>query len=690
MTQQYAYPPTRSTDQTDDFFGVRVADPYRWLENADDAGVLDWTQQQHNFAEDYLQQLAGREQFRARLQQVWNYPKYSTVVRRGTRTFYTRNDGLQPQAVLYVQQDGSDPRILIDPNGWSADGTVALVDWIVDPTGDRLVYVTSDSGLDWRVFRVLDTRSGEDIGDRLEKIKFSSATWSLDAAGFYYCRFPDENQGGSGENRQVSHLVYYHRLGTPQQADELIFEHPELKGITIWPEVSDDGNYLVMSISGDSFVFNRLYVMHLASRTTMRLFDQLDASYQVIGNDGETFYVLTTLGASAKRLVKLNVQKPSPEHWQEIIPTRNDVIASCVLVNEHFVVTYMRDAYNIKQIFSKDGRFLRDIPLPGIGSAEMYGSHRASRGDQEIYFPFTSYLNPASIYRYDFVSNTVEPYFKVEVPDFDADRFETRQVFYTSKDGTKVPMFITARKGIVLDGSHPTILYGYGGYDVSLTPLYWSWMPVWLENGGVFALANLRGGGEYGEKWHQAGMLDQKQNTFDDFIAGAEWLIENGYTSSKRLAIEGASNGGLLVAACMIQRPELYGAVLCHVPVIDMLRFQHFTAGRYWTSEYGDADSSREHFDFLHAYSPLHNVREGRAYPPILIMSADHDDRVVPMHSKKFAAALQNGSHPENLTLLRIDTKAGHGLGKPTEKLIDQQVDIFVFLASLFAMQIPE
>jgi prolyl oligopeptidase len=685
MTQEFHYPPTHTVAHVDDFFGTPVADPYRWLENASDPEVLHWTQQQQDFAEEYLQRLPGRERFFTRLQEVWNYPKYGAVVRRESRIFFTRNDGLQPQAVLYVQDGKQEPRVLIDPNQWSTDGTVALVDWVVDATGDKLAYAVSESGLDWRVLRVLDTHTGKDTGDVVEKVKFSSASWSADSSGFYYSRFPDEAADEGEANRQTSHRVYYHQLGTEQGADEEIYRHPELQGITIWAETSDDGRYLILAISGDSFVFNRLYVMDLTTRVTSRLFDQLDAAYQYIANDAQRFYILTTKDAPAKRLVAFDLEQP--EQWQAIIPATKDVIASCSLVNEHFVVTYMRDAYHLVKIFDKHGHFIKDVELPGLGSAGG-DFHRAHRENHDVFFSYTSFLSPSSILRYDFDSDQLASFFNVTVPGFDPEQYETRQVFFSSRDGTQVPMFITARKGITLDGSHPTILYGYGGYDISLTPSYSSWMPVWLEHGGVFALANLRGGGEYGEKWHLAGMLDQKQNTFDDFIGAAEWLIENGYTTSKRLAIEGGSNGGLLVAACMIQRPDLYGAVLCHVPVIDMLRFQHFTAGRYWTSEYGDADSSPEHFDFLFKYSPLHNVQAGMEYPPILIMSADHDDRVVPMHSKKFAAALQNGSSKNNVVLLRIDTKAGHGLGKPTAKLIDQRVDVFAFLAALFEMKV--
>lgn len=686
MFGKLTYPKTRTVDIFDDFFGTKVADPYRWLEDADAPEVLEWTQTQHDFADELLSTLAGRATFKKRLTEVWNYPKYDIPRKRGSRLFFTKNEGLQAQAVLYVQEADNEPRLLLDPNTLSDDGTVALVDWQPTQDGKYLMYSISESGLDWRTFKIRDVNTGEDLEDCLEKIKFSSAAWRKDASGFYYSRFPETAQDEGHGNQQVSHQLYYHKLGTVQSDDELIYEHPELRGITMWSSVSDDDRYLILNISGDSFVFNRMYYKKIDDTDFVRLFDGLDAAYNFVGNDGSVFYIETTKNAPNKQVVAIDLKNPEIENWRDVIPESEDVIQGVAIINQQFVVTYMHHAHHIVKIFNKEGDFLRDVPLPSIGSTGFFAGAYGLPNDKTMFIPFTSFLQPFSILQYDFETNETKPFFEVSAPSFNPDDYETKQVFYQSKDGTTIPMFITAKKDIELNGDNPSILYGYGGYDISLSPSYASWLPVWLENGGVWAVANMRGGGEYGEKWHLDGMLDKKQNTFDDFIAAAEWLIENRYTSTKKLAIRGGSNGGLLVAACMVQRPDLFGAVLCHVPVIDMLRFQHFTAGRYWTSEYGDANSSQDHFDFLFKYSPLHNIKVGQKYPPLLILTADHDDRVVPMHSKKFAAALQEADETNNVILLRIETKAGHGLGKPTVKMIDEQVDIFAFLNSLFEM----
>lgn len=681
------YPHTRTVDHVDTYFGTPVPDPYRWLEDADAPEVLAWTQQQHDFAAAALKDLKGHDTFRQRLTAVWNYPKYGLPRRRGGRVFFTKNDGLQAQPILYVQDGDSAPRVLIDPNTLSIDGTVALVDWNPTPDGKRLMYAVSESGLDWRTFKVRDVDSGQDLDDTLTQIKFSSASWRKDGSGFFYSRFPESASDEGDANQQVSHQVYYHALGTLQSDDALIFAHPDLKGIVIGAEVSDDDRYLVLEISGDSFIYNRLYYREIdTAGDFVRLYDALDASYTFLGNDGDTFYIQTTQGAPNKRIMAVDLKNPAAA--RDVIAESDDVIAGTTIANQQFVVTYMHHAHHVFKVFEKSGAFVREIAMPALGSTLFFAGAGSKPEDTRIFIPFMSFLQPTNVYEYDLTTDALSTLFEVRAPDFNVDDYETRQVFYASKDGTRIPMFITAKKGLALTGDHPTILYGYGGFGVSLAPMYWSWMPAWLEHGGVFALANLRGGDEYGDNWHLSGMFEKKQNVFDDFITAAEWLIANGYTSSKKLAIEGGSNGGLLVAACMLQRPDLFGAVLCHVPVIDMLRYQHFTAGRYWTSEYGDANSSAEHFEFLRAYSPLHNIKAGTQYPPLLIMTADHDDRVVPMHSKKFAAALQAADAGQNIILLRIDTKAGHGMGKPTAKQIDQRVDVFAFLNTLFEMGI--
>jgi prolyl oligopeptidase len=680
------YPKTRKVDIEDDFFGATVPDPYRWLENADDPEVLAWTQTQHDFVEEILGGLPARDSFRQRLTAVWDYPKYGAVPRKvNGRFFFTKNDGLQAQAILYVWDEGKEPRVLIDPNTFSDDGTMSMLDWQPSSDGNLMMYGISESGLDWRTFKIRDVDTGQDLDDTLSHIKFSSVSWRKDGSGFFYSRFPETVQDEGEGNQAVSHQVYFHTLGTAQTDDQFIYEHPELKGLTLGAQVSDDDCYLVLYVAGDSFVYNRLYYREIDSEGDfVRLFDALDAAYEFIGNDSDTFYIATTKNSPNKRVVALDLK--NPDAWRDVVPESDDVIAGVTMANQQFVVTYMHHAQHIIKVFGKAGNFVRDIPMPTIGSVALFAGAASKPEDTEIFIPYMSFLRPITVYQYDFKTNLLSSVFEVEVPQFNPDDYETRQVFYQSKDGTTVPMFVTAKKGLPLKGDNPTILYGYGGYDISLTPVYPSWLPLWLERGGVYVVANLRGGGEYGEKWHLAGMLEHKQNTFDDFHAAAEWLIANDYTSSKKLAIEGGSNGGLLVAVAMIQRPELYGAVLCHVPVIDMLRFQHFTAGRYWTSEYGDANSAKEHFDFLFDYSPLHNIKPNTKYPPLLIMTADHDDRVVPMHSKKFAAALQEADSSNNVILLRIETKAGHGLGKPTAKMIDERVDVFAFLNALFEM----
>jgi prolyl oligopeptidase len=686
MFGKLSYPKTLKENISDDFFGIEVPDPYRWLEDADNPEVQAWTQTQHDFVEEILGGLPGRGALHQRLSAVWDYPKYGLMPRKvNGRFFFTKNDGLQAQAVLYVQDEGKEPRVLIDPNKLSADGTVAMNDWRPTSDGNLMMYAIAESGLDWVTFKIRDVDTGQDLDDTLTDIKFSSVSWRKDGSGFYYSRFPKNIRDEGEDNKQVSHQLYFHTLGTPQENDTLVYEHPELKGIILAAEVSHDDCYLVLLVEGDSYVFNRLYYREIDSDGDfVRLFDALDAAYFFIGNDGDTFYILTSKDSPNKRVIALDLKNPTV--WRDVVPESKDVIAGVTIANQQFVVTYMHHAHHIIRIYGKDGSFVREIQMPTIGSVGFFAGAGSSPDDSEIYIPFTSFLQPINVYKYDLKQNQLSTVFEVKAPHFNPDDYETKQVFYQSKDGTTVPMFITAKKGLALNGDNPTLLYGYGGYDISLTPAYAAWLPVWLERGGVYAVANLRGGGEYGEKWHLAGMFEQKQNTFDDFHAAAEWLIANAYTSSKKLAIEGGSNGGLLVASAMIQRPELYGAVLCHVPVIDMLRFQHFTAGRYWTSEYGDANGTKEHFDFLFKYSPLHNIKPNTKYPPLLIMTADHDDRVVPMHSKKFAAALQEADSSNNVILLRIDTKAGHGMGKPTAKLIDQRVDVFAFLNAIFEM----
>ena len=689
MLAKLNYPETRRVDQADDFFGTLVADPYRWLEAADDPEVLEWTRQQHELATEALNGLPGRAAFERRLREVWDYPQHGIPRKRGDKLFYMRNDGLNAQPVLYVKEGDEPERVLVDPNTFSDDGTVAIFDW--QPTGDGrlLMYALSDGGLDWVNFRFRDVQSGEDLDDKLARLKFSSVAWRKDGSGFYYSRYRDGELDEGPDNPRVSYQVYYHKLGTQQADDDLIYDDPASKGIQLSASVSSDDRFLILDITWESRIANRLYYRPIDDDGDfIRLFDELDAEYRFIGNDGDIFYILTTNGALNWRVVAVDIKNPACDNWLDVVPESEEAIAGVSMVNQRFVVTAMRLSRHVIKIYRKDGSLERELLPPGLGAVaerEQAGAFGGAK-DEKMFIAWTSFLQPTQILQYDFATDELEPFFSAATPSFDPDQYETRQAFCPSKDGAKVPIFITCKRGLDLNGDHPAIMYAYGGYSFSQTPSYREWLPVWLENGGIFVVANIRGGGEYGETWHRAGMFAGRQKTYDDIHAAAEWLIENKYTSNRRLAIEGRSNGGLLVAVCMLQRPDLYGAILCHVPTIDMLRFKYFTSGRYWTTEYGDAEKSREAFEFLTAYGPLHNIKAGQAYPPILILTADHDDRVVPMHSKKLAAALQQADESDNVILLRVTTRAGHALGKATYKLIEEQVDIFAFLNQVFDM----
>ncbi|MDE2747927.1 MAG: prolyl oligopeptidase family serine peptidase [Chloroflexota bacterium] len=689
MLGKLNYPVTRRVDVADDFFGTLVADPYRWLEEADDPEVLEWTRQQHELAMEALNGLPGRAAFEGRLREVWGYPQHGIPRKRGDKLFYMRNDGLQAQPVLYVQEGDKPERALIDPNTFSEDGAVAIFDW--QPTGDgRLVmYALSDGGLDWVHFRFRDVESGEDLADKLARLKFSSVAWRKDGSGFFYSRYTDGAPDEGPENPTVSYQVYYHKLGTQQADDKLIYADPRRKGIQLAAAVSSDDRFLILDITWESRIANRLYYRPIDDEGDfVRLFDELDAEYRFIGNDGDIFYILTTNGALNWRVVAVDIKNPASDNWVDVVPESEEAIAGVSIVNQQFVVTAMRLSRHVIKIYRKDGSLDRELLPPGMGAVaerEQAGAFGGAK-DDKMFIAWTSFLQPTQILQYDFATGDLAPFFSATAPSFDPEQYETRQAFCPSQDGAKVPIFITCKRGLELNGDNPAIMYAYGGYSFSQTPSYREWLPVWLENGGIFVVANIRGGGEYGEAWHRAGMFAGRQRTYDDIHAAAEWLIENRYTSNRRLAIEGRSNGGLLVAVCMLQRPDLYGAILCHVPTIDMLRFKYFTSGRYWTTEYGDAEKSKEAFEYLTAYGPLHNIKAGQAYPPILILTADHDDRVVPMHSKKLAAALQQADESDNVILLRVTTRAGHALGKATYKLIEEQVDIFAFLNHVFDM----
>jgi prolyl oligopeptidase len=681
------YPAAMMQDVVDDYHGGKVADPYRWLEDPESPETVAWVTEENALTRAYLDSYEKRDAIEERFTALWNYPRYSVPHKHGTRYFFSKNDGLQNQAVLYVQEslDG-EPRVLIDPNALSEDGTVALRGRHYSRDGRYIAYGLSSSGSDWQQIRVRDVDTGKDFDDLLEWCKFSDVAWKRDNSGFWYNRFPAEGEVAP-EDRNNYNRVYWHRLDTPQSADLLVYKDDANKELGFEPTATDDGAYLLLTVYHGTDPRNGVYYRTAAGDGEFtRLVENDVAMFSFIDNVGSVFYFHTDLDAPRGRVIAIDVARPEREHWREIIAEREEVIDFVDMVGGRIVVAYMRDAHNTLAIFGEQGAFERQIELPTIGSV---GGLSGEREDSEMFFGFTSFLFPTTAYRYDFAANEVSVFRASEI-DFDASGYETRQVFYSSLDGTRVPMFLMHKKGIALDGNNPTILYGYGGFNISMTPYFSVSRLIWLENGGVYAVANLRGGNEYGEDWHQQGILDRKQNVFDDFIAAAEYLIAEKYTRSERLAISGGSNGGLLVAACMTQRPELFGAVLCQVPVIDMLRYHKFTVGRYWVSDYGNAEASKEHFDFLYAYSPLHNIKEDFAYPPTLITTADTDDRVVPAHGKKFAAALQAADAGENPILLRVETKAGHGGGKPTAKIIEEVADIYAFLFKTFALSAPE
>ncbi len=668
---------------TDDYHGVRVADPYRWLEDPDSAETVEWVRGQNEVTFDYLSGLPDRESIRRRLTELLDYERYSVPVSRGGRLFFLRNEGLENQAPLYVQDAlAGTHRLLLDPNLLSNDGTVALMVTVPSPDGSQLLYGTSASGSDWMEFRIRHVDSGLDGADHLRWIKFSDGAWTRDGRGFFYGRFPEPAPGESpvGANRDMK--LYYHRLGTPQADDVLVYQRPDQPEWGFGATVTDDGRYLVITVTLGTDTRNRIYLSDLgdpgAPDVTAKvrpLLDEFDAAYHLLGNDGTVFYFQTTRDAPRWRVVAVDVGNPAPAHWREVVPQGRAVLQTAAIFGSTIVASYLTDAHARLVRFGLDGAALGDIPLPGLGSVTgPSGERSASR----IFYAFTSYLHPTTILHYDM--NTGEGgVFKAPTVGFDPSRYETRQLFFESKDGTRVPMFLTCGKGMLRDGGNRTILYGYGGFDISLTPAFSATLIPWLERGGVYVVANLRGGGEYGEEWHEAGMLEKKQNVFDDFIGAAEYLVREGYTTPSRIAIEGGSNGGLLVGAAMTQRPELFGVAVAAVAVLDMLRFHKFTIGWAWVSEYGSAEVASQ-FPVLMRYSPLHNLQAGTGYPATLITTADHDDRVVPAHSFKFAAALQAATSWVHPVYIRIETKAGHGAGKPISKIIEEQADIYAFI----------
>ncbi|OAB58547.1 prolyl endopeptidase [Phormidium willei BDU 130791] len=676
----FTYPQARQSDQVDTYHGLEIPDPYRWLEDSDSEETRAWIEAQNELTFGFLTKNPDRDRLKARLTQLWNYEKYGIPFKEGDRYFYFKNDGLQNQNVLYVLDNlDGDPRILLDPNQLSDDGTVALTGYAISPDGHWLAYALSESGSDWKTWRIRNIDSGDDLSDEVTWSKFSGAAWTHDNQGFYYSAYDRPQEESQYEDINYFQKLYYHRRGTPQSEDVLIYERPDEKEWGFSGDVTDDGRYLIISVWRGTEPKNLVFYQDLQTPTSpqldapvVELIHTWEARYDVVGNEGDRLWLTTDFNAPRYCLIALDL--PGGDR-QTVIPEADDVLQGVSLLNHQFVVEYLKDARSQVKRFHLSGEFLGDIDLPGIGSVGGFGG-KAS--DTETFYAFTGFTTPTTIYRYDLTTGE-SSLFRQPTVDFNPEEYETRQVFYHSQDGTRVPMFITHKQGLVCDGNNPTYLYGYGGFNISLTPSFSVSQLVWMELGGVLAIPNLRGGGEYGEAWHQAGIKENKQNVFDDFIAAAEWLIDQGYTQSEKLAIGGGSNGGLLVGACMTQRPDLFAAAIPEVGVLDMLRFHKFTIGWAWCSDYGSPDDAEE-FKALYAYSPLHRVQPGTAYPATLIITGDHDDRVVPGHSFKFAAALQAADAGEKPLLIRIETKAGHGAGKPTSKRIEEVADKWVFL----------
>ncbi len=687
------YPPTRRVDRIDNYHGTKVEDPYRWLEDdvRESPEVAAWVKAQNRVTEAYLAAIPERAKIHRHLTELWNFAQYSPYTKEGGRYYFFKNDGLQNQPVLYVAETlDAKPRVLLDPNAWSKDGTIALGELGFSDDGRYMAYCRSEAGSDWSVWHVLEIASGHQLADELRWTKFSNASWTKDNKGFFYSRYEQPKKGAEFQSLNFNHKLYYHRVGTPQEADVLVYYRPEHPEWQYDGRVSDDGQFLIISIVVGTDARERIVVRDLSEPYAMPfdLIDNFDHEFTFIGNDGPRLYFKTDLAAPRRRVIAIDLRQPKQKDWQEIIPQAEATLLEISLVGDRFVAQYLKDAASEVRLFAVDGRLAQDVKLPGIGTAVGFTGKRkhAKRADHETFYMFSSIAAPPSIYRLDLATGESQLLRRAEAK-FDPEKYEVKRIFYKSKDGTPVPMFIAHRKGIVLDGNNPTLLYGYGGFNIAIQPVFAVSRAAWMEMGGVYAQPCIRGGSEYGEAWHQAGTKLKKQNVFDDFIAAAEWLIENKYTRREKLAVQGGSNGGLLVGAVMTQRPELFGACLPAVGVMDMLRFHKFTEGRTWVDDYGSSDDP-EQFKALRAYSPYHNIRFGVCYPATLVTTADTDDRVVPGHSFKFTAQMQRAQSCDRPILIEISTRAGHGGGKPTTKKIAETADLWAFLVKSLGMKI--
>ncbi len=682
------YPDTRRVEQVDMFHGVEVSDPYRWLEEdvRSSAEVAAWVKAQNDLAREYLDAIPERERIKDRITKLWNFERYSVPTHTAGRYFYRKNNGLQNQAVLYVADDyTSEGRVLIDPNTWSEDGTVALGFTEESDDAKYLAYGRKDAGSDWSTVYVLEVETGKQLEDKLEWVRWGDIVWNAEGTGFYYVRYPVPEEGEEFQALATNPAIHFHKLGAAQADDPLVYNRSDEPTWSFWLTRSDDNQFLVLSISRSTDPQNQVLVRRVDAPLDAEfqpLIADFENEFNFLGNVGDKLYFFTDFEAPTKRIVAMDVNEPGRENLDEIVPASEATLDGACIFRDVIVGNYLKDVVAEVKTFALDGSDAREVKLPGIGSADGFVGRQT---DTETFFSFTSYTTPTSIYRLDLENGEVKLVRQPKV-EFEPSDFESRQAFYTSKDGTRVPIIVSHRKGLKLDGRNPTLLYGYGGFSIPVTPTFSVGFATWMELGGVVAVPNLRGGGEYGEEWHQAGKKVNKQNVFDDFIAAAEWLIAEKYTSPKKLAIMGGSNGGLLVGAAMTQRPDLFGACLPEVGVLDMLRYQNFTAGHFWRDEYGTVDDPAE-FKALIAYSPYHNVKPETEFPPTMVVTADTDDRVVPMHSFKFGAALQHAQAGDAPILMRIETRAGHGAGTPTTKRIEETADLWAFLWKNLGME---
>ena len=675
MAQSISYPKADKDGTVDNYFGTQVADPYRWLENDTSQQTAAWVEAENKVTNAYLEKIPFRKKLLKRLTEVSNYEKVGAPFKRHGKWYFYKNNGLQNQSVLYVMDElGGEPRIFLDPNTLSTDGTVALKGVYFSHNGKWAAYSISRSGSDWQEFYVIDLQTGQLTQDHIEWAKFTGASWQGD--GFYYSAYDRPVEGKEFSNVNSGHKVYYHKMGTPQSEDVLFYQNPTQPKRFYIVQTNEEETLMYLYEDGAGSG-NNLYVRDLRNKDAqfMQLTSNMDYQYTPVYDDGENIIIYTNYGAPKSRLMVADLRHPGVDDWNELIGEKEYMLEDVDVINGQLYLIYNKDASNHAFVYTLDGTLRQEVRLPSVGSVGFSGR----KNEPECFFTFTSFTQPGTIYRYDVEKNASQLYYAPKVA-FNLNAFTTEQVFFTSKDGTRIPMFLTYKKGLKRDGKNPVYLYGYGGFNISLSPGFSATRIPFLERGGIYAQVNLRGGGEYGEEWHQAGTKMQKQNVFDDFIGAAEWLISEGYTSKDKLAIVGGSNGGLLVGACMTQRPDLFRVAIPQVGVMDMLRYHKFTIGWNWASDYGTSEDSKEMFEYLRGYSPLHNLKKGTAYPATLVTTADHDDRVVPAHSFKFAATLQECHTGNNPVLIRIDTKAGHGGGKPLAKVLEEQADIYGFI----------